>query len=216
MLHLILVVCSKINDQHPIRGQLNPSDPFTDQQTGTPTPDRAPRRPESTYGGAIIGERQPPAPGLHPITQMALRASEGRAIRVCFFTGDEGADKVIHANGTMHGGAPALVLRSPFCKHARGTQRVGGDPTRAMPRRRSPRFTFIHRGCQIPNNLASLLGLDPIRLLRSTPDGITWREGRFVIRVMRMPCFHTEGNRGSNVCASRVRDIICPYVWRAN
>jgi hypothetical protein len=33
----------------------------------------------------------------------------------------------------------------------------------------------------------SLLGLDPIRPLRSTQDEISWREGKFVIQMMPIP-----------------------------
>jgi hypothetical protein len=58
---------------------------------------------------------------------MAQHAEEVRANRVLFFTEDEEADKVVPTSRMIYGGAPSLVIRPPFCKHDRGTQRVGGD-----------------------------------------------------------------------------------------
>jgi hypothetical protein len=63
---------------------------------------------------------------------MAQHAEEVRANRVWFFTGDEEADKAVLASRMIYGGTPKLVIRPPFCKHGRGTQMIGGDPTGAM------------------------------------------------------------------------------------
>jgi hypothetical protein len=63
---------------------------------------------------------------------MAQHADEVRANRVLFFTEDEEADKVVPTSRMIYGGAPSLVIRPPFCKHGRGTQRVGGDAIGAM------------------------------------------------------------------------------------
>jgi hypothetical protein len=135
------------------------------------------------------------APGARPPSEPTgealcpqIGSGQRCSLRFPLSLGGTASAAAAHARRSVRAGSPNTA------RQARpSAQRFGEDPTGELWPRRSPRFTFICRGRQIPNNHASQLGLDPLRPLTSTSDGISRREGELVFWVMLMPDFHAEG-----------------------